>query len=113
MGKIREDKIRLEFMDAASKIGRSDVTMVHSLRHLFATLAEENGLNPLTVQTILGHSRLEMTRYYTHTGLEAKKTAVQDLLVGKSGLDRVLTRRLAAGKDSLSDGESSRTGVGG
>lgn len=113
LGKIREDKIRLEFMDVASKIGRSDVTMVHSLRHLFATLAEENGLNPLTVQTILGHSRLEMTRYYTHTGLEAKKTAVQDLLVGKSGLDRVLTRRLAAGKDSLSDGASSRTGVGG
>ena len=104
LGKIREDKIRLEFMDAASKIGRSDVTMVHSLRHMFATLAEENGLNPLTVQTILGHSRLEMTRYYTHTGLEAKKAAVQDLLLGKNGLDQILSGRLASAKNTLSDG---------
>ena len=111
LGKVREDKIRLEFIQVAERIGRSDVTMVHSLRHLFATLAEENGLNPLTVQTILGHSRLEMTRYYTHTGLEAKKTAVQDLLVGKSGLDRILTRRLRARKDSLSNGGSSSAGV--
>jgi len=113
LGKVREDKVRLEFMQVADRIGRSDVTTVHSLRHLFATLAEENGLNPLTVQTILGHSRLEMTRYYTHTGLEAKKTAVQDLLAGKNRLDEVLIRRLGAGKDSLSDRGSSRAGVGG
>jgi len=111
LGKIREDKVRLEFMKVAARIGRPDVTMVHSLRHLFATLAEENGLNPLTVQTILGHSRLEMTRYYTHTGLEAKKAAVQELLAGKTGLDRVLTRRLGAGKDSLGNGTPSRAGV--
>jgi len=113
LGKIREDKIRLEFMDVASQIGRSDVTMVHSLRHMFATLAEENGLNPLTVQTILGHSRLEMTRYYTHTGLEAKKSAVQDLLLGKNRLDQILSRRLASTKDTLSDGASSGAGVSG
>lgn len=113
LGKIREDKVRLEFMKVAAGIGRSDVTMVHSLRHLFATLAEENGLNPLTVQTILGHSRLEMTRYYTHTGLEAKKAAVQDFLAGKNRLDRILIQRLGAGKDSLSDGMPSGAGVGG
>jgi len=83
-----------------------------SERHLVATLAEENGLNPLTVQTILGHSRLEMTRYYTHTGLEAKKAAVQDLLAGKNRLDRILMQRLGAGKDSLSDGTPSGAGVG-
>ncbi len=111
LGKVREDKIRLEFMDVASQIGRSDVTMVHSLRHMFATLAEENGLNPLTVQTILGHSRLEMTRYYTHTGLEAKKSAVQDLLMGKNGLDQILSGRLASTDDTLSDGTSSGTSV--
>jgi integrase len=112
LGKVREDKIRLEFMDVAAKIGRSDVTMVHSLRHMFATLAEENGLNPLTVQTILGHSRLEMTRYYTHTGLEAKKTAVQDLLQGKNGLEQILSGRLAS-KEALSDGMSAGTGISG
>lgn len=112
LGKVREDKVRLEFMQVANKIGRPDVTTVHSLRHMFATLAEENGLNPLTVQTILGHSRLEMTRYYTHTGLEAKKTAVQDLLAGKNRLDRILIQRLRAGKGSLGDGAPSRASIG-
>jgi integrase len=99
-------------MKVAARIGRLDVNMVHSLRHLFATLAEENGPDPLTVQTIIGHSRLEMTRYYTHTGLGAKKAAVQDLLAGKNRLDRILMRRLGAGKDSLGDGVPTGTGVG-
>lgn len=108
LGKIREDNIRKEFMQVVGKIGRPEVTTVHSLRHLFATLAEENGLNPLTVQTILGHSRIEMTRYYTHTGLEAKKGAVQCFLNGKGQLDRILTRRLVKSDDSVEKGGISR-----
>ena len=94
VGKIREDRVREEFMQVSDQVGRPEVTSVHSLRHLFATLAEENGLNPLTVQTILGHSRLEMTRYYTHTGLEAKKNALEDFLQGKGRLDQVLEKRM-------------------
>ena len=99
VGKIREDLVRNEFMQVADKIGRPEVTTVHSLRHLFATLAEESGLNPLTVQTILGHSRLEMTQHYTHTGLEAKKAAVQSFLQGKGKLDRILSGRLILQRD--------------
>lgn len=33
----------------------------HTLRHSFATRAIEHGVNPKTVQHILGHSRLDMT----------------------------------------------------
>ena len=93
LGKAREDRVREEFIQVTSKIRRPEVTTVHSLRHLFATLAEENGLNPLTVQTILGHSRLEMTRHYTHTGLEAKKAALEDFLQGKCDLDNIVRAR--------------------
>ena len=94
MGKLREDRVREEFMRVTGKINRPEVTTVHSLRHLFATLAEENGLNPLTVQTILGHSQLEMTRYYTHTGLEAKRAALEEFLQGKCHLDSVVKTRI-------------------
>ena len=39
----------------------------HALRHTYATVLAENGLNPRYVQEMLGHSKLEFTlRYYTH-----------------------------------------------
>lgn len=39
----------------------------HNLRHTYATVLAENGLNPRYVQEMLGHSKLEFTlRYYTH-----------------------------------------------
>ena len=90
-------------MKVAKRIGHPEITTVHSLRHLFATLAEEDGLNPLTVQTILGHSRLEMTRHYTHTGLEAKNTAVQEFFKGKGQLESILRDRMLANGDVLRD----------
>jgi site-specific recombinase XerD len=33
----------------------------HAFRHTFATRAIENGMNPKTLQKILGHSTLQMT----------------------------------------------------
>ena len=39
----------------------------HNLRHTYATVLAENGMNPRYVQEMLGHSKLEFTlRYYTH-----------------------------------------------
>lgn len=39
----------------------------HNLRHTYATILAENGVNPRYVQEMLGHSKLEFTlRYYTH-----------------------------------------------
>jgi hypothetical protein len=36
-------------------------------------------MNPLLVQDMLGHSTLEMTRRYTHLGIEAKRKAMVKL----------------------------------
>lgn len=45
----------------------------HTLRHTFATRAFEKGIQPKTVQTILGHSDLEITmNLYTHVMKETK-----------------------------------------
>ena len=79
MGQIPEKRVREEYMRLTERIGCPEFTRVHDLRHLFSTRAQEKGLNPLLVQEILGHSTLEMTRKYTHPGLEVKKAAIESI----------------------------------
>ena len=45
----------------------------HSLRHSFATvLANSNSISLTTLQVMLGHSTLDMTRKYIHTDMKEK-----------------------------------------
>jgi len=80
MGLIPEKRIRQEFMKITQKIGCPELTRAHSLRHLFSTRVQEQGMNPLLVQSILGHSTLDMTWRYTHFGMDAKRQAVSQIL---------------------------------
>ena len=51
----------------AKKIGIDNLTM-HCLRHTFATRCIEKGMNPKTLQIILGHSDIMLTmNLYVHT----------------------------------------------
>jgi integrase len=77
MGQIPEKRIRTELMKLTKRIGRPDLTRAHDLRHLFTSRAQENDMNPILVQEILGHKSLEMTRRYTHLGLDAKRKALR------------------------------------
>lgn len=43
-----------------------DKTSVHLFRHTFAKIAVMNGIDPLRLQKILGHSTLDMTRKYVN-----------------------------------------------
>ncbi len=51
----------------------------HIARHTFATLASENGIEPLTIQRILGHSTVNITAIYAATTEKAKSKAAADL----------------------------------
>lgn len=61
----------------------------HSLRHSFATyLANSNEVSISTVQVMLGHSTLDMTRRYIHTDMSEKIKAgmvINELLEKKLG----------------------------
>lgn len=56
---------------------------LHSLRVTFATTAISSGVDPKTVQEILGHKTLEMTmKIYTKVHVHAKRRAVDKLPYG-------------------------------
>ncbi|MHC4198782.1 MAG: tyrosine-type recombinase/integrase [Planctomycetota bacterium] len=82
MGQIPEKRIRQEFMKITKAIGRPELTRPHDLRHLFASRAQELGINPILVQEMLGHATLDMTRKYTHIGLDAKREALRQAAQG-------------------------------
>lgn len=51
----------------------------HLLRHAFTTSLVERGVDFITIQELLGHSRLTMSLIYSHTDQEKKKKAVGKL----------------------------------
>ncbi|WP_159162177.1 tyrosine-type recombinase/integrase, partial [Clostridium neonatale] len=52
----------------------------HNLRHTYATRLFERGVNPKTVQKLLGHSKLTVTMdTYTHVLDNVKEKAVNEL----------------------------------
>jgi integrase len=79
-GQTPEKTVRLEFLKLTRAIGCPEFTRVHDLRHLFASRAQAAGGNPILVQEMLGHTTLDMTRRYTHLGLESKRGLLNQLL---------------------------------
>lgn len=80
MGQMPVKRVQLEFCKLTTEIGCPEFTRAHNLRHLFSSRAQEEGLNPLMVQELLGHATLTMTKRYTHLGLDSKREALERLL---------------------------------
>ena len=53
----------------------------HGFRHSAASLLINNGVNPLVVRDMLGHTTVDMTARYTHVALDTKIKAVKSLPV--------------------------------
>jgi integrase len=49
----------------------------HNFRHALATFLIENGNDPLVVQRMLRHSRVEMTMHYTHNSHKRREAQAQ------------------------------------
>lgn len=83
-GQVPEKSVRESFMRVTRAIGCAEFTRVHDLRHLFASRAQAAGVNPILVQEMLGHTTLDMTRRYTHLGIETKREALGKLVEPKT-----------------------------
>jgi integrase len=53
----------------------------HGFRHTAASMMICNGVNPLVVRDLLGHTSVDMTAHYTHVNMETKREALQNLNV--------------------------------
>lgn len=53
---------------------------LHDLRHTFATNLVMKGVDLVTLQELLGHKSIEMTRKYLHPTPENKRKAVESLV---------------------------------
>jgi site-specific recombinase XerD len=67
---ITEAGAQYAFNTALEQVGLPNRGGIHSLRHSFATHMLEAGVDPLTLQRLLGHSRLSTTTTYLHVRQE-------------------------------------------
>lgn len=70
----------------------------HNLRHTFSSLQAELGTGAVVTKDLLGHSTLNMTLRYSHTGLDSKKKAIQVLTdhvlnVGNNAVSSASTKK--------------------
>ena len=67
------------FSQLFKSMGIDNFTL-HNLRHTFASILQgELGIGAVVVQGMTGHSSLSMLQKYSHTGIDAKKTAINAL----------------------------------
>src|SRR5262245_6760290 len=86
IGTVDTDRVRIEFMRLASRIGLRAYTAPKMLRHLFATTLQEGRVDPLIRNELMGHVAagertaghgLGMTAVYTHSRPETRRQQLE------------------------------------
>jgi integrase len=96
MGALREDWVRIEFMRVTAAIGLSGVTAPKTFRHTFATILQDDNVDPLIRNELMGHSPastfgsnngLGTTGLYTHTQPATKRRQLEAALDNRPAIE--------------------------
>lgn len=75
---LSTQSVRAAIKKIAKEAGIEKTITPHTLRHSFATLLLEEGVDIKYIQTILGHSSLSTTQIYTHVSSTHQKLLLRD-----------------------------------
>ena len=81
---ISDRHIRRIVKEYARKAGvrKHEEIHPHTLRHSYATLLQNNGMQLNAIQRVLGHKNIETTTLYIHLGIDNIKAAVKKAFEG-------------------------------
>jgi integrase len=74
--KVNIYTLRSAFEDAIEKAGIQDFRF-HDLRHTFASRLAQSGVDPYTIQKLMGHSSFTMTERYAHHFVESLRRGIE------------------------------------
>lgn len=75
------------FFKRLKEVSGLDWLSPHKMRHAFNSWSLEDGIDPFTLQDLMGHKTDSMTRRYSHISIDAKHTAVKKLRLRKHTID--------------------------
>ena len=81
--KITASNLGRAFRKALKKVGIEDFKF-HDLRHSYASRLVQSGIDPYTIQRLLGHKDPKMVQRYAHHSVESLRIAVEALEKMKS-----------------------------
>lgn len=74
--RFSEDYVSKSFKKAVRAVGLSEAIHFHSLRHSFASNLVQQGVSPLVIRDLLGHTSLTTSEIYMQVNKESLKAAV-------------------------------------
>lgn len=75
--RISTSQAKSRFINLGKKANLDKSSSVHKLRHTAITNMVKNGVNPLDVKSIAGHSELKVTMIYYHNSLQDLHKAIR------------------------------------
>jgi integrase len=76
--KVNIHTLRSAFDDALEKAGVGDFRF-HDLRHTFAARLAQTGVDPYTIQKLMGHTSFTTTQRYAHHFVESLRRGIECL----------------------------------